>query len=276
MSKNERQMNFVDEMANPDNRSNRTARFLDKLAAVVDFTPIEAALREAYTATRGRDPHDPLVMFKMTLLQHFYDLSDPECEAQAADRRSFRKFCGLGLADRVPDETALVRFRARLVARGLHTRLLGLVNAQIEARGLMVKTVTLVDATIVESARRKPTKTERAEGTQGDPEAGYATKGGRAYYGFKAHITADEAHTLIRTAELTAANVHDSRKFKDVCPADTEVAVADKAYASAEYEAWLAARGIHSGIMQLAARNHPLSREQQEDKIFGHWKRVLG
>jgi len=204
-------------------------------------------------------------------------LSDPECEAQVADRRSFREFCGLGLADRVPDETALVRFRARLVARGLHTRLLGLVNAQLEARGLMVKSVTLVDATIVESARRKPTQAERTEGTQGDPEAGYATKGGRAYYGFKAHVAADEEHTLIRTAELTAANVHDSRKFKDVCPADTEMAIADKAYSSAEHEAWLAAR-----------RDHPLSAEQQEvngwlaaaragiEKIFGHWKRVLG
>ena len=123
MSKNDRQMNFVDAMASRENRSNRTARFLGKLGGVLDFAPIEAALREAYTATRGRDPHDPLVMFKMTLLQHFYDLSDPECEAQVADRRSFREFCGLGLADRVPDETALVRFRARLVARGLHTRL---------------------------------------------------------------------------------------------------------------------------------------------------------
>jgi len=288
MIKNERQMNFVDELANRENRGNRTARFLGKLESVVDFTPIEAALREAYTATRGRDPHDPLVMFKMTLLQHFYDLSDPECEAQVADRRSFREFCGLGLADRVPDETALVRFRARLVARGLHTRLLGLVNAQLEVRGLMVKSVTLVDATIVESARRKPTQAERAEGTQGDPEAGYATKGGRAYYGFKAHVAADGEHTLIRAAELTAANVHDSRKFKDVCPADTEMAIADKAYSSAEHEAWLAARGIHSGLMEPARRNRPLSDEQQEvngwlaaaragiEKIFGHWKRVLG
>ena len=102
-------MNFVDEMANRENRGNRTARFLGKLEAVVDFRPIEAALREVYTATRGRDPHDPLVMFKMTLLQHFYDLSDPECEAQVADRRSFREFCGLGLADRVPDESSGAR-----------------------------------------------------------------------------------------------------------------------------------------------------------------------
>ena len=53
MSKNEQQMNFVDAMASRENRSNRTA-------------------------TRGRDPHDPLVMFKMTRLQRFYDLSDPE------------------------------------------------------------------------------------------------------------------------------------------------------------------------------------------------------
>ena len=55
------QMNFVDVMANRDNRSNRTARFLGKLESVVDFTLIEAALREAYAATRGRGPHDPLV-----------------------------------------------------------------------------------------------------------------------------------------------------------------------------------------------------------------------
>ena len=66
------------------------------------------------------------------------------------------------------------------------------------------------------------------------------------------------------------------------------MAIADKAYASAEHEAWLAARGIHSGILQPAARNRPLSDEQREDnrllaavragigKIFGHWKRVLG
>ena len=82
--------------------------------------------------------------------------------------------------------------------------------------------------------------------------------------------------------------MHDSRKFKDVCPADTGMAIADKAYCSAEHEAWLAARGIHSGLREPARRNHPLSEEQQEvngwlaaaragiEKIFGHWKRVLG
>ena len=73
-----------------------------------------------------------------------------------------------------------------------------------------------------------------------------------------------------------------------MCPADTEVAIADKAYASTGHEAWLRERGILSGIMQPARRNHPLSARQAEangwlaamragiEKIFGHWKRVLG
>ena len=164
-----------------------------------------------------------------------------------------------------------MRFRARLVARGL-----------------MVRTVTLVDATLVESARRKPGRAEIAGGSAGDPEATYATKGGKAYYGYKAHIAADGEHTLIRAAELTTASTHERRKFKDVCPADTGVAIADKAYAGAGHEARLRERGILSGIMQPPRRNHPLSAGQAEangwlaamragiEKIFGHWKRVLG
>ena len=61
-----------------------------------------------------------------------------------------------------------------------------------------------------------------------------------------------------------------------------------KAYASAAHETWLRERGILSGLMQPARRNHPLNAPQRElnrvlaalragvEKIFGHWKRVLG
>jgi hypothetical protein len=44
MSRNNRQLNFVDEMANRENRRNRSARFLDRLGAVVDFAPIGAGV----------------------------------------------------------------------------------------------------------------------------------------------------------------------------------------------------------------------------------------
>ena len=46
MSKNDQQMNFVDAPASRENRSNRTARFPGKLGGVLDFAPIEAAMRK--------------------------------------------------------------------------------------------------------------------------------------------------------------------------------------------------------------------------------------
>jgi IS5 family transposase len=259
--------------------------FLDRLDELVDWQPLERALHAMYPATTGRPPHPPLVLFKMSLLQHCYDLSDPQCEEQVRDRLSWRRFVGLGLQDAVPDETVLVRFRQRLVEHGLQEKLLHLVNRQLTAQGLILKRVTLVDATLVQAARRAPAKND-PEG--GDGDAGFTVKRGTPHYGYKAHVSVDEEHTLIRKATLTAANVHDSREFATVVRGDEQMVVADKAYASAERSAWLARRGIHNGILRRASRGHPLGEPGERmnrflsgvrsriEKIFGHWKRSLG
>jgi len=60
----------------------RTGRFLERLAATVDFRPIEEELQKLYPTKMGRPSHPPLVLFKMLLLEHCYNLSDPEVEAQ--------------------------------------------------------------------------------------------------------------------------------------------------------------------------------------------------
>jgi IS5 family transposase len=105
-----------------------TNDFLERLDRPLDWRPIEKALQAMYSATTGRPPCAPLVLFKMSLLQHCYGLSDPQCEELVSDRLSWRRFVGLGLQDAVPDETTLVRFRQRLREHGLHEQLLGLVN----------------------------------------------------------------------------------------------------------------------------------------------------
>lgn len=259
--------------------------FLDRLDQLVNWQPMEKTLHALYPATTGRPPHPALVLFKMSLLQHCYDLSDPQCEEQVRDRLSWRRFVGLGLQDSVPDETALVRFRQRLVEQGLQEKLLQLVNRQLTAQGLILKRVTLVDATLVQAARRAPAKTDR---DGGDDDAGFTVKRGTPHYGYKAHVSVDEDHTLIRQATLTAANVHDSVEFESVVRGDEQMVVADKAYASAERSAWLARRGIHDGILRRGSRGHPLGEPAQRmnrflsgvrsaiEKIFGHWKRTLG
>ncbi len=55
-------------------------------------------------------------MLKAVILESLYGLSERELEEALDDRLSFRRFVGLSLEDeKVPDHTALSRFRNRLV-----------------------------------------------------------------------------------------------------------------------------------------------------------------
>jgi IS5 family transposase len=259
--------------------------FLEKLEGVLDWQILEAALQTMYPATTGRPPCAPLVLFKMSLLQHCYGLSDPQCEELVADRWSWRRFVGLGWQDRVPDETTLVNFRKRLREHGLHEQLLALVNRQLQAQGLILKTCTLVDATLLQAARRAPAKSDNCGG---DGDAGYTVKGGQPHYGYKAHVAVDETHTLIRQVTLSAANVHDSQEFETVVQGDEEMVVADKAYWSRERSEWCGQHGVANGILRKPSRGQKLrpatvranrllsSIRCKIEKVFGWWKRSAG
>ena len=201
------------------------------------------------------------------------------------DRLSWRRFVGLGLQDAVPDETTLVNFRKRLRQYGQHEKLLGLVNQQLEQKGLILKTCTLVDATLLQAARRAPAKGDK---TGGDGNAGYTVKQGQPHYGYKAHVAVDETHTLIREVSLTSANVHDSREFERVVKGDEEMVLADKAYWSQARSQWCGERGIANGILRKASRGETLrpatlranrllsSIRCKIEKVFGWWKRSAG
>jgi hypothetical protein len=74
---------------------------LGRLAAVIDFEvfrgPLVAALRRSTRGKGGRPPFDPVLMFKILVLQALYSLSDEATEFQIKDRLSFQLFLGLGL-----------------------------------------------------------------------------------------------------------------------------------------------------------------------------------
>jgi IS5 family transposase len=63
---------------------------LERLAAVVDFGvfrgPLIAALRRSPRGKGGRPPFDPVLMFKILVLQALYSLSDEATEFQIKDR----------------------------------------------------------------------------------------------------------------------------------------------------------------------------------------------
>lgn len=253
--------------------------FLDAIDSLVDWSSIEKLLAKLY-ANKGRPSIPPLTVFKMLLLQHFYNLSDPGCEEAVNDSLSFRRFCGISLTGRVPDETTLVRFRQKIIKHGLHVKFLELINNCLSAHGLMVRKVTLVDATLVEASTKPPRKDKNVL----ENEASYTVKNSKIYYGYKAHVSSEAVTGLIQKVQYTTAKLHDSQVFEQLDTGDVPVA-ADKAYWS---QARDKALGERSYLMIRGQRNKPLSEEEKSynklisrirgriEKIFGYFKRTLG
>jgi len=125
-------------------------------------------------------------MFKSLLLSIWYDLSDVKLAEALDDRASFRRFCGFSANEATPEGTAFVRFRRLLVAHQLDRSLFEIVTMQLKAKAVTVKTGTLVDATIIASAR------------EGDDDARWLKhKRKRAVHGYKARVGADADTALV-------------------------------------------------------------------------------
>ena len=54
----------------------------------------------------------------MLILEQYADLSDREVHEQVGYNLLYRAFVGLGVEEAVPDDTTLVRFRARIGEAG--------------------------------------------------------------------------------------------------------------------------------------------------------------
>ena len=279
--KRENQPTFFDLAVQQRGSANRV---LETIAREVDFTSAEERVAATYSHG-GRPACRVGVLLRVMILQHLYGLSDPQAEEQLKDRLSFQKFVQLDAHETVPDETTICRFRQRLIECGLHEELLGLLNAQLEARGYIVKRVTLVDATLVESSRKRPDAQAAREGRAPDADASYTRKYNQSFYGYKAHVSSDGEHQLIRAAVISTASQYDGEVFADIAPADTEVIYADKAYDTKINQAWLRAHGIRNGILKKEAHHIQLTAKDREnnhrkslvrrqiERIFAHLKK---
>lgn len=266
------------------------AGFLDRVEAVMDWSALEPYWSQLYRKT-GKPSHPPLVAFKMLLLQHWFNgLSDEDVEWQCRDRLSFRKFLGVSRAEDIPDATTLVRFRKRLILSGVIQAVFEAVTVQLEAQQLLLKRGTLVDATIVESARTPPPKWEDQDARDtSDPDAGWASRNSRAItHGYKVHVAVDQGSELIRALSVTPGSVHDGTQIDALISPDTAAVYADKAYESQARRAALRGQGIAPRILHRARTNHPLTLRQRTEnrrwsavrtpveRVFADWKQRRG
>ena len=85
----------------------------------------------------GPKPYDPVLMFKILILQRYYNLSDSQIEYQILDRLTFCRFLGLSLNDKVPDEKTVWNFRDKLIKKGLEKDLFEKFTTLLENHGLI-------------------------------------------------------------------------------------------------------------------------------------------
>ena len=262
-------------------RRKRKECFLDEIDRLIDWNPLEKLLRKTLKRVVnavGNPAYPPLPMFKILLLQRWYNLSDTAVEEALYDRLSFVRFVGLSLDhDEVPDATTICRFRQSLVERNVQKRLLDKLNHQLQRRGLLVREGAIVDASVISSARR-PFKVldvlpqDRQEDNEDetdvtisysdDTEAAWLRKGNRAYYGYKIHAATDTRDGFVLGGHATPANRSDTEEFvavlDEVDAKAGESIFADKGYRSLLNRCVLQVRGLADGIMYKAARNREL------------------
>jgi len=271
-------------------RRKRACTWLRDIDRLIRWKPMEHQLKKLYPSHLGRPSHPPLAMFKALLLAQWYDLSDPELEEQLLDRRSFQEFCGFGVWDDIPDETSFVVFRQRLMERGLDKKMFEYINRQLEEGGWVLKRGTLVDATLVASAVKKPPKPKEGEEQEtNDPEAGWGCRQGQPpVHGYKVHVGVDQGSQIIRKIAVTPANVSDTECFDEMLSGDEPAVFADKGYMKKERIRLLRQCGIFAGIMRKGYRAHPLKRScirknrrfvgvrAPVEGVFGRAKRLYG
>ena len=233
---------------------------LDEIDSIVNWEPIEKRLNKMYSQGAGRPAISPLGMFKLLLLEIFYELSDVRVVEELHDRRSFERFCGIDLLEHKVDDSSLVRFRERLREGRLTERLLGIFNKQIDAKGLIIRKGTLVDSTLVKGAHRPGAVGK--DGETLDEDVDWTVRKGQAEHGMKVSISVDEGSEIVRHVVLTPASTSDMELLCDLVLRDEAKVYGDKGYASWLNREFLTALGIRDGILHKAARGRPLTKSQ--------------
>lgn len=262
--RNIQQLSFADSLVNIKNTLNTR---LDKINAVVDWKPISKMLSIINNSVYGPKSYPPLTLFKALLLQTWYNLSDYALEEALDDRISFRRFVGLRTEDSVPDHSTFSIFRDKLREKNLLEKIFHEINRQLEKCGRIIKQGTIVDATIVEAAVKKPDQND--DGTAGksnhDKDAEWVCKGEkRRYFGFKMHAAVDADSGFIRKAALTGAKTHDGHMLEQVLPEDQEKVFADKAYESKRNSELLRRLSVENCIMNKQSLRVKLTAEQRK------------
>jgi len=283
-----------------DERLKRLGDLGDQLlafAGAVDFEifrpELNAALAYSDGSQGGRPPFDPVMMFKILVIQAANNLSDERAEFLINDRLSFMRFLGLGLADRVPDARTIWLFREKLTKAGAIEALFDRFEAALRAAGYIAMSGQIVDASLIAAPKQRNTEEEKqaikegripdgwkdkpAKLRQKDRDARWTVKFSKAkskeegatpavdlaipVFGYQSHVSIDREFGLIRRWAATDAAAYEGARLREGLLDKTNTAGAvwaDTAYRSKANEEFMAKNGFISRIHRKKPKGRPM------------------
>lgn len=206
----------------------RREKFLGEMERIVPWARLGAVIEPLYpTSGRvGRQPIGINKMLRMYCLQQWYGLADEALEDALYDSQALRDFVGIDLSrESVPDATTLLKFRHLLQDNNLTRALFEEINAHLGQKGLLMRSGTIVDATIIAA----PSSTKN-ECNARDPEMHQVKKGNEWHFGMKAHIGVDADSGLVHSLSATAANAADVTQAQHLLHGDETDVFGDAGY----------------------------------------------
>jgi len=255
---------------------------LDKVVEWEYFRDTIEKVNKKKMVSAGPKPYDPLLMFKILILQRYYNLSDSQIEYQILDRLTFCRFLGLSLNDKVPDEKTVWDFRNRLIEKGLEKDLFEKFTALLETHGLIAHEGKIIDASFIEAPRQRNSREKNKEIKAGktpsewddkpnkkrqkDVDARWTKKNNETHFGYKDHAKVDNKHKFIDTYTTTAASVHDSQALEDLLTEKDagQNLWADSAYTGEEQENIIKKYKVKNKVHEKGYKNRPLTEAQKE------------
>ena len=264
------------------------------------FRPkLDSVLKKEAKGPGGREPFDYIMMFKILILQRYYNLSDDRTEFQILDRMTFMRFLDLELSDKVPDSKTIWLFKEILTKANAVEKLFEKFHDELEKHGYIGNEGKIIDASFVEVPRQRNSREENKEIkggnvpedwqenphklSQKDIDAKWTKKNNVTFYGYKDHVKTDKKSKFIDKYKVTDASVHDSQPLYEILEAkDADQPLnADSAYTGEDQEKTIEDKKMINCVNEKGYRNKPLTEKQiaknkEKSRIRARVEHVFG
>ena len=240
--------------------------------------------RSKYSRKNAGPPsYDPIIFFKIFILQILFNLSDAMVHKYILDRQSFLAFLDIDVT-LVPSSKTIWKYRELFIKAGVF-ELINILTMQHIAQLDEVKNSDsiAIDSSFTNVPIQRNTRDENkvikdgngdqlwndqpAKKRQKDIDSRWTQKGGHRYYGYKLHIAICCLTKLITSMLTTAACVHDSQVIAPLVREEDhgKSLYADSAYSGKKQIDEIKQLNLKPAVCEKGKRNTPLTDEQKKN-----------